>query len=200
MLELRPQRPLRPAFCGGDPRQIEKNRPVGQITTGHERIDAVQYHRAPHADDHLFAIGVEPASGESAARRQAAQRIRQPRRNSAQVHGAVAASLRPRLGSDGARFSGTHGGQRDRGDGGAPPAPHHVDVVLRRYQPRPRPGGARHRRRGRAPCLASGRHGRAHRGARRHRRDAARVVGEGRGDGRGSGRTGRDLGAGSQGE
>ena len=45
--------------------------------------------------------------------------------------------------------------------------------------PRARPRGAGHRRRGRAPRPAPGRHWRAHRGARRHRRDEARRAGEG---------------------
>ena len=60
-----------------------------------------------------------------------------------------------------------------------PPAPasHHPEELLRRDQPGPRPRRAGHRRRGRTPRAAPGRHRRAHRGARRDRRDEARCAG-----------------------
>ena len=97
----------------------------------------------------------------------------------------AAAPSRPCLGLDRARLPGPHGGQRDRGDGGAPSASHHAEELLCRDQPGARPRRAGHRRCGRAPRPAPGRHRRAHRGARRHRRDEARGPGQG-----GRGRTG----------
>ena len=91
----------------------------------------------------------------------------------------AAAPSRPRLGLDRARLPGPYGRQRDRRHGGAPSAPDHPEVLLRGNQPRPRPRRTGHRRRGRASYPAPGRHGRAHRGARRHRRDEARGAGQG---------------------
>ena len=64
-----------------------------------------------------------------------------------------------KLGSNVAEVKEDNIRQRDRGDGGAPPAPHHAEVVLRRGEPRARQGRARHRRCGRDPCPASGRDG-----------------------------------------
>ena len=84
------------------------------------------------------------------------------------------APSRPRLGVHRPRVPGPHGGQGDRRHGGPAQASHHAEELLCRDQPRPRPGRAGHRRRGRSPRPAPGRHRRAHRGARRHRRDEAR--------------------------
>ena len=47
--------------------------------------------------------------------------------------------LDPCLGLDRARLPGPHGGQCDRGDGGAPPASHHAEELLCRDQPGARP-------------------------------------------------------------
>ena len=69
----------------------------------------------------------------------------------------AAAPSRPCLGLDRARVPGPHRGQRDRRHGGAAPASHHAEVVLRRDQPGAGPGGTGHRRRGRAPGPAPGR-------------------------------------------
>ena len=89
---------------------------------------------------------------------------------------------RPCLGLDRARLPGPHRRQRDRRHGGPAPAPDEPEELLRRDQPRARPGRAGHRRRGGVESAAPGGHRRAHRRARRHRRGRQAGEAEGRRD------------------
>ena len=98
--------------------------------------------------------------------------------------------LGPCLGFDRARVSGPHRGQRDRRHGSAPSELDDAQDPICRDQPCARPGRAGHRQRGGTERAAPGRDRRAHRGARRHWRNAPRGVGQGRGSGEGGSREG----------
>ena len=116
----------------------------------------------------------------------------------------AASPCRPRLGLDRARVPGPHRRYRHRRHGGEPSQPDHAEDLLRRDQPRARPGRAGHRRPGGVAREAGSRHRRADRGARGGgaggREDAGRRAGgrTGRGgrEGNAEGRAGAGAGEG----
>ena len=72
-------------FCVGDQLQGHEQGAIGEVRAGDDVADAVQDDRTGGVEQHLVVVGPERAHRETAAARQPAQRVGQPRRQSRHI-------------------------------------------------------------------------------------------------------------------
>src|SRR5215467_14412357 len=84
-LELPPKRMLRPALPFGDWRECQQDSAVGKIGAGDDILDPVENNGAGEGKKNFVLIGEQPTCGNGTAARQAAEGIRQPERQAAEI-------------------------------------------------------------------------------------------------------------------
>ena len=78
LLELAPEALFGLAPLRRDAGQVDDDAAVEQVVAGDDLLDAVEHHRPLHVEDRLVLVGVELPRGEPAAGADAAERIRLP--------------------------------------------------------------------------------------------------------------------------